>query len=173
MNIDELGQVELNQDEAFQALYSNKLTDLSRIFLDIETVTQFNKAVKSNGDSLPKLRTKPTDTVNIKEFDNENQNHWFMPDSYCPNLIDKIYDMCDTDVKINRVNQELELFIKHDMLNLLYYLKYLVDTMREKNIVWGVGRGSSVASYVLYLIGVHKIDSIKYDLDIHEFLKEV
>ena len=58
------------------------------------------------------------------------------------------------------------------MFDLLSYLKYLVDTMRENNIVWGVGRGSSVASYVLYLIGIHKIDSIKYNLDIHEFLKE-
>jgi DNA polymerase III alpha subunit len=58
------------------------------------------------------------------------------------------------------------------MFDLLFYLKYLVDTMRENKIVWGVGRGSSVASYVLYLIGVHKIDSIKYELDINEFLKQ-
>ena len=32
--------------------------------------------------------------------------------------------------------------------------------MRENNIVWGVGRGSPVASYVLFLIGVHRINSI-------------
>jgi DNA polymerase III alpha subunit len=57
------------------------------------------------------------------------------------------------------------------MFDLLFYLKYLVDTLRENKVVWGVGRGSSVASYVLYLIGIHKIDSIKYDLDITEFLK--
>jgi DNA polymerase III alpha subunit len=43
--------------------------------------------------------------------------------------------------------------------------------MRKHNIVWGVGRGSSVASYVLYLIGVHKINSMYYDLDIEEFLR--
>jgi DNA polymerase III alpha subunit len=57
------------------------------------------------------------------------------------------------------------------MLDLLRYLKYLVDTMRSKNILWGVGRGSSVASYCLYLLGIHKVDSVKYDLDIKEFLK--
>jgi DNA polymerase III alpha subunit len=50
-------------------------------------------------------------------------------------------------------------------------MKYLVDTLRKNNVVWGVGRGSSVASYILYLIGVHKVDSIKYNLDINEFLK--
>jgi DNA polymerase III alpha subunit len=70
-----------------------------------------------------------------------------------------------------RVTEELTLFAQHNMIPLLKYLKYLVDTMRKNNIVWGVGRGSSVASYCLYLIGVHKIDSIKYSLDIKEFLK--
>jgi DNA polymerase III alpha subunit len=70
-----------------------------------------------------------------------------------------------------RANEELHAFAKHNMFNLLRYMIYLVDFMRENNIVWGVGRGSSVASYVLYLIGVHKIDSIKYELDWREFLR--
>jgi len=57
------------------------------------------------------------------------------------------------------------------MLDLLKWLKYLVDTMRQNNIVWGVGRGSSVSSYVLYMLGVHKIDSLKYNLDFKEFMR--
>ena len=47
---------------------------------------------------------------------------------------------------------------------------YLVDYMRDNNILWGVGRGSS-ASYVLYLIGIHKINSIQFGLDWREFLR--
>jgi DNA polymerase III alpha subunit len=82
-----------------------------------------------------------------------------------------LYEQCTTEKERARVDEELLLFIQHGMFDLLFYLKYLVDTMRENKIVWGVGRGSSVASYVLYLIGVHRIDSIKYDLDIKEFLK--
>jgi DNA polymerase III alpha subunit len=54
---------------------------------------------------------------------------------------------------------------------LLRYLKYLVDTLTSNNMIWGVGRGSSVASYVLYLLGVHRIDSMFYDLDVREFLR--
>ena len=81
-----------------------------------------------------------------------------------------LVDQCPKQ-NYQRLVDELVLFRQHNMIPLLRYLKYLVDTMRENNIVWGVGRGSSVASYVLYLIGVHKIDSIKYDLDIKEFLK--
>jgi DNA polymerase III alpha subunit len=43
--------------------------------------------------------------------------------------------------------------------------------MRKNNILWGVGRGSSVASFVLYLIGIHRINSLFYNLPIEEFLK--
>lgn len=71
----------------------------------------------------------------------------------------------------DRVEMELELFRTRKLFPILQLLIYIVDTMRKHNLVWGVGRGSSVASYCLYLIGVHKIDSVKYNLDIREFLK--
>ena len=105
-----------------------------------------------------------------KEIDSKN---WFIPNEYCPNLVEMLYGLCETDEQRERVSQELELFIKHKMYDVLHVMKYIVDTLRENNIVWGVGRGSSVASYVLYLIGVHKIDSIKYKLPIEEFFKEI
>jgi DNA polymerase III alpha subunit len=63
------------------------------------------------------------------------------------------------------------MFRARNLFPVLQLLIYIVDTMRKHNIVWGVGRGSSVASYCLYLIGVHKIDSLKYNLNIREFLK--
>jgi DNA polymerase III alpha subunit len=67
--------------------------------------------------------------------------------------------------------EELDEYEMRGMLPLLQYMIYLVDFMRENDIVWGVGRGSSVASYVLYIIGVHRINSIQYDLDWKEFLR--
>jgi DNA polymerase III alpha subunit len=57
------------------------------------------------------------------------------------------------------------------LFDVLKYLKYLVDVMTQNQLIWGVGRGSSVASFVLYKIGVHRVDSLYYDLDIKEFLK--
>lgn len=100
------------------------------------------------------------------------KNKWYIPDDYCPDLTAMLYDMCKTEEQRDRVSLELELFIKHGIYDVLHVMKYIVDTLRENNIVWGVGRGSSVASYVLFLIGVHKIDSIKYKLPIEEFFKE-
>ena len=78
---------------------------------------------------------------------------------------------CESISEQNRVFEELSEFERLGMLNLLRWCKYFVDTCNENNIVWGVGRGSSVASYVLYLIGVHRINSIKYKLDWQEFLR--
>jgi DNA polymerase III alpha subunit len=86
-------------------------------------------------------------------------------------MVEFLLDKTENEEQYQRVVTELELFIQYDMMDVLIYCKYLVDIMRENNILWGVGRGSSVASYVLYLIGIHKIDSIKYCLDINEFLK--
>jgi len=97
--------------------------------------------------------------------------NWFIPDEYYPNLVEYLYGCCETEEQRTRVSLELELFIKNDMYDILHVMKYIVDTLRKNNVLWGVGRGSSVASYVPYLIGVHKIDSIKYNLPIEEFFK--
>ena len=70
-----------------------------------------------------------------------------------------------------RVEEELALYKARNLYPMLQLMIYIVDTMRKNDLVWGVGRGSSVASYVLYLIGIHKINSIRYNLNIKEFLK--
>jgi hypothetical protein len=70
-----------------------------------------------------------------------------------------------------RVDLELEEFQQRELVDLLRFLVYFIDTIRTNNVIYGVGRGSSIASYVLYLLNVHRIDSFKYNLDIKEFLK--
>lgn len=171
MKTNEYGQVIVNEQEAFEALYSGKIKTLEGVIVD-GNIEKYNQARRLNADNISELTNLENFEFVSKEFfDESNQCDWFMPKDYCPNLIEILYSMCSTEEERKRVDTELELFIKHNMFDLLFYLKYLVDTMRENNIVWGVGRGSSVASYVLYLLGVHRIDSIKYNLDIHEFLK--
>ena len=173
VKLNQYSQVEVTEQEAFNALYTQKISTLENVYIDADNVIeQYNNARRLNADRIPELEKITIDpNVDLAFFDESNQCDWFMPEDYCPNLIEHLYGLCTTDIERNRVNEELELFIQHGMLDLLFYLKYLVDTMRENNIVWGVGRGSSVASYVLYLLGIHKVNSIKYELDIKEFLK--
>lgn len=172
MKINEYGQVIVNEQEAFEAVYSGKITNVENIFLE-ENTDQYNNARKLNADNIPKLKSLIDVQFDSKEaFDRANQCNWFMPEEYKKFPIKQwLLDQCTTEEQKERVEYELDLFIQHNMFELLFYLKYLIDTMRTNKILWGVGRGSSVASYVLFLMGVHKINSIKYNLDIHEFLK--
>jgi DNA polymerase III alpha subunit len=110
--------------------------------------------------------------MTIEQFDNNNQSNWLMPEQYkTMDIAQYILNQCQGEAELQRAGEELLLFQERDMFVLLRYLKYLVDTMRENNIVWGVGRGSSVASFVLFLLGIHRINSLYYDLSIDEFLK--
>ena len=112
------------------------------------------------------------DSMTVEEFDMLAQSNWLMPQEYKDmDIVVWVLDQCTTDEQRQRVGEELLLYVERDLIPLLQYMKYLVDTMKVNNIIWGVGRGSSVASYVLYLIGVHRIDSMYYDLNINEFLK--
>lgn len=100
-----------------------------------------------------------------------DKNNWFIPKEYKDMDIEGfLIEHCPKE-NYNRLQLELDLYKKHNMIPVLKTMKYIVDTLRSNNIVWGVGRGSSVSSYVLYLIGIHKIDSVKYNLPIDEFFK--
>ena len=100
-----------------------------------------------------------------------NGRDWFIPKEYQTLDIEEFIIKQCPEQNYQRVINELELFRKYNMLDVLRVMKYLVDTLRKNNIVWGVGRGSSVSSYCLFLIGIHKIDSVKYDLPISDFFK--
>ena len=171
MDINSYGQVEITEDEAIAALYSGKIKSLENVYIAEPARSTFNQSRQVNGDRFSDLEKLVIPSISVLEFDKQNQQQWFMPKDYCPDLIQSLFESCKTKEQIDRVTLELELFVQYGMYDLLFYLKYLVDTMRKQDIVWGVGRGSSVSSYVLFLIGVHKIDSIKYQLDIKEFFK--
>ncbi len=109
--------------------------------------------------------------ISIEDFDKICQADWFIPEEYKNLDIEGfLVHVCPKE-NYQRLIEELQEFRARNMLDLLRWLKYFVDTCRANNVVWGVGRGSSVASYVLYLIGVHRIDSLKYKLDWRDFLR--
>jgi DNA polymerase III alpha subunit len=123
-------------------------------------------------EQIPELVEYAFTDMTVEEFDQMKQHSWHMPKEYQQlDIAEYILSLCDSDAKMQRCGEELLLFQERNLFNLLRYLKYLVDTLRANNMIWGVGRGSSVASYVLYLLGVHRIDSMFYDLEPTEFLR--
>ena len=170
MKTDELGIPRFSNKDLVDMIYSGNIDKCHVVLCDpSDDVDMFNKAMEEQGfDKLQKYI--PLD-VDQKTFDGALQSEWFMPDEYKNiDVRDYVIRKCP-GANFERTYEELEAYEERDMYNLLRYMIYLVDFMRENDIVWGVGRGSSVASYVLYLIGVHKIDSIQFGLDWREFLR--
>ena len=110
--------------------------------------------------------------TSVPEFDLQQQSNWHMPEHYKQlDIADHVLSLCESDAELQRCGAELLLYQERNLFDLFRYLTYLVDVMRENQLIWGVGRGSSVASYVLYKLGVHRIDSMYYELDPQEFLR--
>jgi len=126
-----------------------------------DIVTQYLDRCEEEKLNYPKLQTAQPTSVT-----------WLLPDEYLTLDIEEyLLAKCVRDEEKYRVQREIQLYNTNNMIPVLKTMKYVVDTLRANNVVWGVGRGSSVASYCLFLLGVHKIDSIKYKLSIGEFFK--
>ena len=168
MRLDNLGIPVFSSTDIFDLLYQGKLDSLPKILADSSDpeIKKFNEL----SDSI-KIKEYSELPLTKEEFDQTLQKDWFMPNEYKNMDIEGfLVNVCPKE-NYQRLIEELQEYRARNMLDLLRWLKYFVDTCRANNIVWGVGRGSSVASYVLYLIGVHKIDSLKYKLDWREFLR--
>lgn len=172
MSYDKYGQQYLTEDELLEMIHINPELDFSNVLLEEpKKFNYWNKALFAGYPTLERYK-KPICTV--EAFDRANHSAWNMPYEYYGfDIGDWLIEQCTTPEQVTRVTEELELYYDRRLINLLQFLKYMIDTFRENNVVWGVGRGSSVASYVLFLIGVHKTDSLLYDLDVTEFLRPI
>jgi DNA polymerase III alpha subunit len=170
MKYDQYGQTYTTSNELCDLLYKNPTLDIS--LFQVEDSLEYNRSVAELHAELDLLDSYHSISQTVEEFDRVLQRNWRMPLEYKDlDIAAYVLGLCKEEHELQRVGEELILYQERDLFDLLRYLKYLVDTLRKNNVVWGVGRGSSVASYVLFLLGVHKIDSLYYNLDIDEFLK--
>ena len=145
MNIDKYGQHVYSENDICM-LY---LSDPQRTIKSIITDKPITLSDIIDTSELPTFITYESPNLSVKEFDESLQNNWKIPESYKNfDIAQYVLDLCASDAELQRAGQELLMFQEREMFPLLIYLKYLVDTMREHDIVWGVGRGSSVSSFV-------------------------
>ena len=170
MKYDQYGQAYTDSNELCNLLYKDPKLDIS--LFQVEDSLEYNRSVAELHAELDLLDSYHNISQTVEEFDSILQKNWRMPQEYRElDIAEYVLGLCQQEHELQRVGQELLLYQERNLFDLLRYLKYLVDTLRKNNVVWGVGRGSSVASYVLFLLGVHKIDSLYYNLNIEEFLK--
>lgn len=185
MEKDQYGRPKLTVNEALEALYyGNDLksavidTD-GWVLLDDNEIERFYESAKWF-DEAGNFRIDTERDIQLGNFiakpdhiHRKRQRNWLIEQKYYDLDIEEfLINKCETEEEEYRVAEELALFQKYDLEDTLLVMKYLVDKMRENKVIWGVGRGSSVASFCLYLIGAHRINPMKYGLDINEFLKD-
>lgn len=149
------------ETELVKGIIQNGLGVVEHSLVDQEVYEQYNRILNTEKLNyvLPKI--------------NLNSSNWFMPEEYEKIDIEKyLIDICPKE-NYDRLLQELQEYKKRNLFSLLKQIKYIVETLKKNNVVWGVGRGSSVASYVLFLLEAHRIDSVKYNLPLDEFFKEI
>ena len=169
IKINDFGDCVYSEDAVIDLLYADPDLDIAKIPTEAE---QYNRALAELNIDLPRLPDKVERTGTVADFDRSNYAEWHMPESYA--VIDvKAYllERCGTDIERERVEAEYVLFEAKGFVKVLQFLIYFVDTLRANNVVWGVGRGSSVSSFCLFLIGIHKINPLLYNLDYREFLR--
>ncbi len=157
------------QDVCDLLMKGHNVTDLSGMIVD----QSVNLACWPDFlDLVPDLQPQRFHACSVPEWHAQQQSNWHMPEEYKNLDIAKhVLELCESESELQRVGHELLLYQERGLFDLLKYLKYLVDVMTKNQVVWGVGRGSSVSSYVLYKLGVHRIDSLYYELSVEEFLR--
>jgi len=170
MKTDQYGQIIYNESDLVSMIMRDAtIESLSGMLVEPDVNLETASAYL---EQMPELIEYAFTDMTVAEFDEIKQNSWHMPAEYQHmDIAEYILSLCDSEAKLQRCGEELLLFQERNLFDLLRYLKYLVDTLQANRMIWGVGRGSSVASYVLYLLGVHRIDSMFYDLDPQEFLR--
>lgn len=174
MKTDQFGQPIFDENDLCNlVMQGTDLISLKKVIVDPLVDLDNIKDIVEDVDSILKQWGRPSnENISVSDWDRQQQSKWLMPDEYKQlDIAAYVLSLCKTDAELQRVGEELLLFQERDLFDLLRYLKYLVDSMTQHRLIWGVGRGSSVASYVLYLLKIHRIDSMYYNLDVHEFLR--
>ena len=173
MKTNKFGEMIFDEQDVFNLVMSgHDVTKMNKMIVDPPLDMETAALILGDIPMFMDYNEVAKDKLSVEEWDHRNQSEWFMPDEYKQLDIAKlVLDLCKTDAELQRVGEELLLYQERNLFNLLRYLKYLVDVMRENRLIWGVGRGSSVSSYVLYLLGIHRVNSMFYELDPTEFLR--
>ena len=173
MRTDQYGQIVLGEQDLVNFVMQGRdVWNLKRVIVDHDVDLERGIQIIQEPSAMMQWTFPENSDMAVPDWDHIQQQQWHMPDSYkTMDIAAHVLDLCDTDAELQRCGEELILYQERGLMDLLRYLRYLVDVLRENRVIWGVGRGSSVASYVLYLLGVHRIDSMFYDLDAREFLR--
>ena len=164
----------LNPEQVVNALARGISVSQMRVRGTSEEVEQFNSQVAEQD----RLRLEAPEPIPI-------QMDWQLPDQYknmnlretiVARAVDRLiaidYDEVTQERAALRIQTELDEIEARGMVEFMKTIIYVLDTFREKDIFWGVGRGSSCACYILFILGLHCVDCVKFDVPMSEFFHD-
>jgi len=144
-----------------------------RVTSDCWEVSQFNQnspdeeQIKVGADDPVSLNLRWHLPLEYQELD----LHGYLLDTAAP-IISERYDESDQSIAIQRVVDELEEINRRGMVEFIKTIIFVIDTFKKDGVVWGVGRGSSCASFILFILGLHSVDCIRLDVPMSEFFHD-
>lgn len=169
MRLDKFDNPVFNEIDIYNAIYAGQIADIHKLTVDPSgDITRLADTATIKFD----VYNEVINELDIPAYDNAMQSNWYMPAEYYTfDISEYCMSKCSSDKQRSRIMDEMFEFENRGLIPLLQWMKYFVDICVASDVLWGVGRGSSTASYVLFMIGVHRIDSLKYELDYKEFLR--
>lgn len=170
------GVSEVEPDELVRFLLLGVPPSKLRVVSETPEVTQFNEQV--------------SDTEQLKLVENEPiqlSMEWKLPEKYqtmdlgayiadlffsADTQAELNYDPVHLNLAIDRIAAELAEVEKRGMTQFMRTLIFVLDEFRLNDVVWGVGRGSSCACYLLFLVGLHVVDCVKMEIPLIEFFHD-
>jgi len=149
-------------DKDFSHLITVPHPDIAKYHLDHNTI---NDARQWTDDGVPKGPS-------------QNTYEWTYPESYKKLDVEEycldmmiVLGLDESLEYVDRMSIELQKIQEKEMEPFIRCMIWITDVFRKNNMVWGLGRGSSCASLIMYIIGVNKVDPIRYDIPMEEFYK--
>lgn len=140
--------------------------------LAVTELTPEIKQFNSFGERQLSVKSSVDPTIFPPEWTLPEKYKYLLLDDYLYGLVDRIEKDDLYEKRVERLSSEIWLFKEQKLEDVLRVLIYVIDTMIEKNIVWGVGRGSSCSSYLLFLLGLHEVDTVLYDIEVSDFIRQ-
>ena len=179
MMVNEYGQVQFATQEVIDKFYAKEWESVDVLLDQTNELNKFNEHCKHfEIDSMATIE-RPTDDV--LSFHAGLSSNWHMPKEYkemdvLAHLTQQLQEKTNanteyTDYFVNELDAWNKFMGSKGSQDLFKFLHHLITTCRANDIVTGVGRGSSVSSLILYLLGVHYVDPVKYKLNYEEFLR--
>lgn len=157
----------LELTELFKNKFDDQFDSFSRSMENLNDICDScNFTVETNQRHLPKYYMTP------EEAEKWSTNEEMFIDLVYSGIEDHLdlLEQWDDDVIAERLEREIKVIKDGDVIDYFLILRDIINWCKKNGILLGAGRGSAAGSLCSYLLGITKVDPLKYNLLFERFL---